>query len=88
MSQITYDLSHDVRAPHRGDRLRSSLTTYYVIHSRQVQRRKPDAGRRFSLWVEKMDDIETELRQRLIGSALRRGGSLLFPLYWNPRSKK
>lgn len=85
---MTMDLLNGGLGPKRGDRLRSPKTTYYVLGSRKVNRRDPSAPPRYQLWVEKLRDIEPELRGRLLRSACRRGGSFMFEFTWYPRKKK
>ncbi len=89
MARLTMDLIYvDEQAPKRGDRLRSPKTLYYVLHARKVQRRDPNAFRRYVLTVAKAEELERETRLRLIASAIRAGGSMLFEFQWHPRPKK
>lgn len=85
---ITMDLYDDSRAPHRGDRLRSPRTVYYVLSALPVNRRDPNACRRYRLWVEKAQELKESTRRALIRSACRRGGSLLYRFTWTARKKK
>lgn len=88
MNRIILDLSDDAPAPKRGDRLQYPKNTYYVLSSRPVKRRDPNAGSRFSLWVAKVDELEDATRGALLRSACRRGGSLLYQCRFYPRKKK
>ena len=76
-------------APRRGDRIRSARTTYYVLTSRMVKRRDPNAHPRCMMRVLRVEDCPSELSGALIRSAIRgRGASLLFHFRWYPRGKK
>ena len=82
------DLSDDWPNPKRGDRLRSAKNCYYVISAIAVKRRQPHLGRRFRMKVVKLEELQDSVRQRLLKSAIRRGGSFLFEFRWYPRKKK
>ena len=85
---IWMDILDDSPPPKRGDLLRSPGTTYYVLHSRRVKRKDPNAPPRYTMFTAKMQDLEPGLRARLLTSAMRRGGSYLFEFQWYPRTKK
>jgi len=85
---ITMDLHGSERAPHRGDRLRSPGTLYYVLSALPVVRRDPSACRRYKLHVAKAQDLESKTRRALLWSACRRDGSMLYEFTWHPRKKK
>ena len=75
--------------PRRGDRLRSSKTTYFVLHARQVKRRDPKACPRAMMKVAKLEELEESTRAALIRSAIRgHDASILFNFRWHPREKK
>lgn len=85
---ITMDIYGDSRAPHRGDRLKSPKTLYYVLSALPVRRRDPNAVRQYRLRVARAQDLESPTRSALIWSACRRGGSELYEFEWKPRNKK
>ncbi len=85
---ITMDISGPERAPHRGDRLRSPGTLYYVLSAIAVERRDPIACRRYKLRVAKARDLDSKIRNMLLRSACRRDGSMLYEFAWHPRKKK
>ena len=79
----------DCDFPQRGDRIRTSGgTLYWVAMSRRIKRRIANTCPRVSLGVITSDDIDPLLKGRLLASALRRGSSRLFPLFWYPRKRK
>lgn len=78
----------DERAPRRGDRLRTTRTTYYVLAARMVKRKDPNACRRVQMNVRKMEELSESTRRALLRSAMRRGASLLYYFRWYPRHKK
>lgn len=82
------DMNDGAPHPQRGDRMRTTKTLYYVLHSRLVKRRVEDAVPRAMLFVEKADDLEQETRNALLRSAVRRRGSYLYRFAWYPRKKK
>jgi hypothetical protein len=82
------DIHDGSDGPLRGDRLSSSKTLYWVLHSRKVKRRDPAACPRYQLFVVKADECEPELKGWLLRSAMRREGSRLFRFQWYPRKKK
>lgn len=85
---IMMDLQGNERAPHRGDRLRSPKSLYYVLSAVPVTRRDPQACRRYKLRVARAEDLDSKMRNALIWSACRRGGSMLYEFTWFPRKKK
>ena len=86
---ITMDLwPGETRAPHRGDRLGTTKTLYYVLHARKVNRRDPATCPRFALKVARADDLTDGTRNALLRSACRRNGSYLYEFKWYPRKKK
>ena len=88
MRRITYEWHGSGRGPLRGDRLRSTRSTYYVLHSRTIRRRDPEACPKFALCIENVDELPTSLRGALLRSAIRRDASILFHLRWDSRRKK
>jgi hypothetical protein len=86
--QLVMDMLDGRPIPRRGDRLSSPRTLYWVMGSRQVKRRDPVAVPRARLFVAKANDIDPELKNRLLKSALRRGSSQLFEFTFYPRKKK
>jgi hypothetical protein len=86
---IYMDFAHGTeRFPQRGDRITTGKTLYWVMRSHRVKRKDPNAHPRISLGVITSVDIEEELKGRLLRSAIRRDGSLLFTIRWYPRKKK
>jgi hypothetical protein len=77
-----------VRFPQRGDRITTGKTLYWVLRSHRVKRKDQRAHPRISLGVITSVDIEEDFKGRLLRSAIRRDGSLLFTLRWYPREKK
>jgi hypothetical protein len=89
MASIWMDLFYaDDRQPRRGDRLRTTRTTYYVLAARMVKRKDPNACRRVQMNVRNMDELSEETRKALLRSAMRRGSSQLYYFRWYPREKK
>ncbi len=75
--------------PKRGDRIRTNGgTLYWVALSRRVNRKNIHACPRVNLAVITSGDIEEHTKAALLKSALRRGSSRLFPLFWYPRTRK
>lgn len=85
---IWMDLPHGEAIPKRGDRLQTTRTTYWVLTVRQVKRRDAMARPRVVMRVLKSEDVEQELREALLRSAARRGGSMVFEFAWYPRKKR
>lgn len=85
---IWMDVAEEGVTPKRGDRVWSARAFYFVMRARKVRRRDATACPRFSLWVERADDIEWQLRERLYRSASRAGGSFLFRFSRYPRKKR
>lgn len=88
MSRMTMDVYDGSPPPKRGDRLKSPKTLYYVLHARKVKRKAPDAVPRYVMNVAKAEELEQLTRRRLISSACRRNGSIMYHFTWNPRTKK
>jgi hypothetical protein len=82
------DITDGGPGPRRGDWLRSSKTLYYVLHSRKIKRRDPEAQPRYELLTIKDSEIDSRLRAMLNASAARRGGRQCFDFTWYPRTKK
>lgn len=85
---ITMDIRGPERAPHRGDRLQSPGTLYFVLSALPVVRRDTTACRRYKLRVAKAEDLDSKTRHALLWSACRRDGSMLYKFTWYPRKKK
>lgn len=95
MSQFSLDLQPDDPAPNRGDLLYSKAVdvrgsrTYFVLRSRPVKRRDPDAvQRRYSLEIVRWWLIRPETRQLLYRHAEREGGQQVFFFERYPPKKR
>ena len=75
--------------PRRGDVMQSPKQAYLVLSVRRTKRRV-EAGPRFLVIMLREREMEAEpgLREALLRSAGRRGGSRVFPFHWYPRKKK
>ncbi len=71
--------------PQRGDVLAFPKTDYRVFGVRKVKRRDLAAAPRYSCFVFREVEVDTELKQRLNASAFRRGGPIVFTCHWNKR---
>ena len=78
---IYMDFGRRCVLPGRGDRIRTNgETLYWVLCTHRVRRKDPAAPVRIAMGVITSEDIEEELKGRLLRSALRRGSSILFRL--------
>jgi hypothetical protein len=85
---ITMEVPENDIIPKRGDRLASPKTLYFILSATRIKRRDPSAAPKYKLRVAKAQELEMTLRQKLMWSAIRRGGSVLIRFQWNSRKKK
>lgn len=75
--------------PHRGDRMRTSKTLYYILSATPVKRRDPQAGPRYTITAVRAEELSSRVRSYLLRSAMRTPeGSRLIEFRWYPRKKK
>lgn len=85
--KLTMDIGDLV--PHRGDRMRTSKTLYYILSAVPVKRRGSSVDPRFKVTAVRAEELPSSIRNYLLRSAMRHAeGSRLIEFHWYPRKKK